>query len=168
MKRGERLKVKWSDRVVLFPCLLLCFVTSLLAQSDSPKRSWIFLKDKGVSASRLQGIDPRTLGISDRALKRRAKVLPADRLLDSRDLPVAPEYLGQLRALGCKVHATSRWLNAVSVDATPTQVVTLSELSFVQSTEIVGRAQKPQPAISHLPFANALSKEGRTASIDYG
>ncbi len=160
--------MKWRDRVVLFPCLLLCFFSSLLAQSDSPQRSWIFLKDKGVSASRLQGIDPRTLGISDRALKRRAKVLPADRLLDSRDLPVAPEYLEQLRAMGFKIHATSRWLNSVSVEATPAQIAGLSELSFVQSTELVGRAQRPQPAISPLPFANALSKSERTTSIDYG
>jgi len=160
--------VKWSDRVVLFPCLLLCFFSSLLAQSGSPLRSWIFLKDKGVEVARLQGIDPGTLGISERALKRRAKVLPADRLLDSRDLPVAPEYLGQLRAMGFKVHATSRWLNAVSVEATPAQIAGLSELSFVQSIEIVGRAQKPQPAILPLPFANELSKRERTTGIDYG
>ncbi|MEK6565609.1 MAG: S8 family serine peptidase, partial [Bacteroidota bacterium] len=168
MKRGEGLKVKKRVRFVLFPFLLLCSFSGLLAQGDSPQRSWVFLRDKGVSASDLQGIDPHTLGISERALKRRAKVLPADRLLDSRDLPVAPEYLEQLRAMGFKVHATSRWLNAVSVEASPAQIIGLLELSFVQSAEIVGRAQRPQPPISHPPTADAFFKRERTNGIDYG
>lgn len=154
-------------RSVLVLSFVFCSFPSLLAQPNPPQRSWIFFKDKGVSAS-LQGIDPHTLGISDRALKRRAKVLPPDRLLDSRDLPVAPEYVQQLRDLGFKVHAVSRWLNAVSVEAPPEKIAALSELSFVQSTEVVGRAQKPRPAVSSIPFANAFSKRERTTAIDYG
>lgn len=104
-------------------------------------RVWIFFRDKGSSASQTT---LKALDISERALTRRAKVLPPDKLIDTNDLPVAPEYIRAVQSTGASVVAQSRWLNAVSVSATPGQLDAIRSLPCVQSTEaVVRRTRRP-------------------------
>ena len=90
---------------------------------------WIILNKKDVSAS-LQK-NSQSLGITDRALKRRAKSLPPDKLIDEFDLPISESALSQIKQTGVKIRVVSRWLNAVSVEASPQQLQTLNALPIV-------------------------------------
>jgi hypothetical protein len=94
--------------------LILLTAGNITAQLPSRQHYWIFLKDKeqtiGVSAN------PGQLGISERALKRRAKVLPPGRIIDQSDIPVPESVINEIRQTGVKIRSISRWFNAVSVE----------------------------------------------------
>lgn len=129
---------------------------------------WIHFRDKGAQIDRRQLPSASELGISDRALWRRAKVLPSNRLIDELDLPVYPTYTEQLRSAGITIHATSRWFNAVSAELTPAQRATVSSLPFVQSIEPVARFFRKHPEVSREPVPAPLLKRQSASGIDYG
>lgn len=63
-----------------------------------------------------------------RARRLRAGVWP---LVDDRDVPVAPEYLESLDALGLRPFAVSRWLNRAAVRVIPDRLEALARLPHV-------------------------------------
>jgi hypothetical protein len=145
--------------------LLLALTLFLLLESGTglaqTSRVWIEVRDRPYAVS----LSPHDLGISERALARRAKVLPAHQLVDAYDLPLPPDYLDALRSTGVTIRAVSRWLNAVSVDATPDQIDACSRLSFVKSIQPVATFRRKQPEMVSFPFAQ---KALTPAGIDYG
>ena len=148
---------------VLAGFLLSVLIASLHAQQQ---RYWITFHDRGPAVS-LGKADAASLGISERALWRRSKVLPAERLIDELDLPVNPSYIDQLRSRGITVRATSRWLNAVSAELTPDQRVSAAALPFVESVSPVRvYTRQLQDQASQLQ-APQLKRVG-TSSFDYG
>lgn len=76
-----------------------------LATAQAPQRQWVFLKDKGAA--------PVAVHLSPKAQLRHAQagLFGAD-----ADLRTCPDYRRQLEAAGVKVHGSSRWLNALSVE----------------------------------------------------
>jgi hypothetical protein len=134
-------------------------VTLAHAQSS---RVWIQFRDRGTN---LLPTDPQTLGITERALARRAKILPRDQLVDALDLPPPSHYIQAIQSTGVAVRAVSRWLNAVSVEATPEQLARCSELPFVKSVQPVLVFSKKRPEAVELP---TLHKRTTPAAIDYG
>ncbi|MGH2567385.1 MAG: S8 family serine peptidase, partial [Bacteroidota bacterium] len=144
---------------------LSLFFDVATSQSPVPSRTWIVFQDRGSSAAQLQSASPNALGITERALRRRAKVLQPGQLIDELDLPLTPEYLEAVRSTGATIHATSRWLNAVSVEATPGQLQACLRLPFVQSTQPVAVFKKNRPDASPTSF---LEKGATAASLDYG
>ena len=134
------------------------------AWSQTAERSWIFFKDKSGAVPN----DARALGITERALQRRAKVLPSDRLLDEADLPVSTTYLNALTSAGIKVRSVSRWLNAASVDAPAAeQRSALRSFPFVSHLQPVLRSRRRPLAPSPLPSI-PLFKSTRSAALSYG
>jgi serine protease AprX len=85
-------------------------------------RVWVFFRDKGPEQTTWQAHPGKYL--SPRALERRTAtgVQP-----DHKDIPVSPTYKAQLQKAGLKIHATSRWINAVSIEAT----LSLQELQAI-------------------------------------
>jgi subtilisin family serine protease len=147
--------------------LPLVVVAALSSTSSAQtQRCWITFRDRGPS-SRLAATDPTALGISDRALWRRSKVLPADHLIDELDLPPAQSYLEQLRSEGIVIRSTSRWLNAVSAELTGSQRASIVNLPFVSSVTPVPVFFKQQEGGGQLLPSPMLKKES-TAGIDYG
>ncbi|MEO5618673.1 MAG: S8 family serine peptidase, partial [Candidatus Eisenbacteria bacterium] len=73
-----------------------------------------------------------------RARRMRAGVWP---LVDDRDVPVAPEYLESLGALGLQPFAVSRWLNRTAVRATPDVLEPLARLPHVAFLSPVARRE---------------------------
>jgi len=138
--------MKKQTQTLLCVMILLSEVAS--AQSSSLQRMWVFFRDKGTTT--LQSTNPALLGISERALKRRAKVLPPDRLIDQLDLPVSETVLAQIKQTGVKIRTISRWLNAISVEATPQQLQELKTLPMVAESEPV--AQFKRSGRCHRPF----------------
>ena len=74
--------------------------------------------------------------LSQRSILRRQKQNIA---VMERDLPVTPAYITQLQQAGGKIWFSSRWLNAVLVEATPATIANIQKLSFVTGLQF-GRA----------------------------
>ncbi len=154
-----------AQRTVISGLLLLLagIFPNLSAQQSTPKHFWIFLNGRvGTEAT------SQDLGISDRALKRRAKVLPPGKIIDERDFPVPQAVIDQIRATGATIRTTSRWLNAVSAEIAGNQLQAVSGLPFVKQIAPVGTyiVRPPQP--SPTQSAIRLGKIGGISSIDYG
>ena len=141
----------------------------LSAQEAAPEKYWVFFKDKQV-----QGLTKTTelfeiakSKISPRALRRRAKVRKADKLIDKRDLPVSRDYLSRLEDLGYKPAVVTNWLNGASFQLAQLDVEKLKKLPFVKEIRPVGRAaKKPTPRdLKSLPIK--LEKPANH-DFDYG
>tara|TARA_B100001250_G_scaffold174617_1_gene150152 strand:+ start:2333 stop:4000 length:1668 start_codon:yes stop_codon:yes gene_type:complete len=50
-----------------------------------------------------------------------------------QDLPVRKDYINKIEKVGIRVRISSRWINAVSVDATNSQQIELSKLKFIKA-----------------------------------
>jgi len=101
---------------------------------------WVFFADRPVAdpglalAERRRALDPR-------ALARRVRTR-GDAGVDLRDLPPAPAYVADVLATGARLRASSRWLNAISVDATRAQRRAIARLPQVQQLRRVARGQR--------------------------
>ncbi|NUO82198.1 hypothetical protein HUU05_19170, partial [candidate division KSB1 bacterium] len=65
------------------------------------------------------------------------------RLIDETDFALYQPYVDELAKLGLQPIVKSRWLNAVSVEATPEQIRAAQNLPSVQSVRPVARLKLP-------------------------
>lgn len=125
---------------------------------------WVYFRDKdvapGVAMSR--ALAAARSELRTRSLARRAKTRPAEGLIDEQDLPVAPSYAAKAGALSSGLRAESRWLNAVSVEATPAQISALARLDFVASLDLVRGFKRDDPST-----IEALEEEVELAQAPY-
>ena len=106
---------------------------------DSTLPVWVYFTDKG---ERSPGGLSAALQVAQRTLRsrcawRRSKVRPAGALVDPQDLELSPGYVSRIKPLVSRVRAVSRWLNAVSVEATPDEIRALSALDCVSGLDVV-------------------------------
>ena len=97
--------------------------------------------------------------LSQRALDRRDRHGIA---IDTKDLPVDPQYVDALRNLGATVPFTSKWLNCALVSCTQNIINTIKQLDFVSevvyiSPENYGGKSGDEHVVSN--FTNKLEKE---------
>ncbi|MEK6755438.1 MAG: S8 family serine peptidase, partial [Bacteroidota bacterium] len=156
-------------RTIAWLLPLVFFSSTATAQSPTSQRYWITFRDRGDAARfDVASVNARNLGISERALWRRAKVLPPDRLINELDLPVPQSYIDAIRSAGASIRSTSRWFNAVSAELSPDQRSVAESLPFVASIQRVAVLRKNRPHYSP-ELAQAPSQKRRlTASLDYG
>lgn len=121
---------------------------------------WIELdaKDLGTDA-----VTPAQTPLTPRALARRAALRTLPGLVDERDLPIDPLRIGAIIRTGAQLRTTSRWLNAVSVMATPEQLDEISRLAFVKKIVPLHRSRPSRP-IEETP----IEVEGGVAALSYG
>ena len=126
---------------------------------------WVFFTDKAAAGTAV----PTDL-VSALALQRRARVLPADRLVDETDLPVRAEYIARVAPIVTQIRQTSKWLNGVSVEATPAQISRLEALPFVREIEIVQRYRRVRETETGAasPSIPSARKPDGTGALDYG
>ncbi len=119
------------------------------AADAQTEKSWVFFSDKGISGeSQLRSaIAELTASYDARAIRRRElrRTLPG--LFDESDLPLKEAYVEAVAETGVEVCVRSRWLNAVSVRATPAQQDRILALPCVRSVRAV-RTGKGERAIS--------------------
>lgn len=125
--------------------IILIFSLQVNSQKFKPEvfeyRYWIYFKDKGEfkSGVTLQpGTDAYELAksdLTDKALWRRSKVLPEDKLVTYDDIPVNIEYIDEIKSIGLNPNAVSKWLNAVSVHAAKDKLDKVKKLGFVEKIE---------------------------------
>ncbi|MFH1263449.1 MAG: S8 family serine peptidase [Pseudomonadota bacterium] len=88
--------------------------------------------------------------------------------LERLDQPVHDLYLVELERQGAKIREKSRWLNAVSIEASPEVLSTLGALSFVSRVEKV-RSIKAQPTPTQRSVDSPESEEpAPTSETAYG
>lgn len=106
--------------------VLLLPIGGSFAQS-APDTYWVQFTDKSATP---YSVDQPEAFLSSRAIQRRAVQGIA---IDELDLPVDPAYVQAVLALGdVQLHNKSKWLNAISIRTTDTDVLdALQELPFV-------------------------------------
>lgn len=135
--------------LVILATALLLAPSSILAQAGA-RYVRLHLRDKGTPFRYLTPSDPQyqtaSAHLSPRALLRRAKVLPAARLVSTDDLPVHPPYLAEIRAEGAEIVQSSRWLNTVMVRADSMTIERLRRLPILARIEILRSDGATAPA----------------------
>lgn len=90
---------------------------------------FVFFKDKPNKAAFYS--NPLS-ELSQKSLDRRSSLGIA---LSDQDAPIEQSYITNIQNLGFTVTDYSKWLNGVAVNATPTQIQTLAQQSFVDHVE---------------------------------
>jgi serine protease AprX len=146
---------------------------SLAAPPPPTGKHWVFFTDKQIFDSAACARELRRLAssIEPHAAARRARSMGRD-VVDFHDISVPERYLESVARTGAHVARTSRWLNAVSVEATPAQLEALAGLGFVAKIEPVRGTRKDGKRDGLAPTANRGSSPPppRIASdrYDYG
>jgi len=158
--------------LVLAGILFLFFGNGFSQGEIAPSKYWVYFRDKGhgglLKGQQLEAIARAHL--SERAIQRRLKRGSGSSLFDFTDVPVYPDYVRRVRAAGFRVWTVSKWLNAVSVFASPESVQQLRSLPFVKKVEPVNVfirppiGQKPVEKLETPAFEKAI----RTHSLHYG
>jgi len=157
--------------------ILLFFIAELWIFSASPlyssQRYWVFFTDKGnyqtLSPAEQQQLIEKLL--SPRALERRQKraVSGFQKVSREQDLPLWEDYLRTLKQMGFRIHARSRWFNAVSGSATNEILDQISRLTFVRAVEPVQRwSFAREPEEPSLPVQIPKSGLRDSIIVEYG
>jgi serine protease AprX len=145
----------------LFTLLLITYHLSLIttAQAQAPAKYLVTLKDKNNSPySTARPLE----FLSQRSVNRRTKQKIA---ITTRDLPVNPAYINEIKKAGAKVWYSSRWMNAVMVECSNTVLQNILKLSFVKGLEVNGSIDDPQNRTGRK--ASKFEALG-TEALDYG
>ncbi len=137
---------------------------------DQRFKVWVFFTDKGTTDNAeidlliqngIKRILPKTL-------ERREKTTGERPYSGLFDIDVSAEYVDAVLAKGATHRTTSRWLNAVSVEASAREIIRISELPFIYSI-------RPVAGFVREEFPPKLSLRQRETSplsesfgIDYG
>ncbi|MCX5692040.1 MAG: S8 family serine peptidase [Planctomycetota bacterium] len=113
------------------------------AASASADPVWVFLKPRSVESNPAllaQALDQQIAQAHPKMLERRAwrRTLPG--LVDVRDLPLDAAVVDAITAIS-PARTQSRWLNALSVDATAVQIRQIAALPSVHAVRPVARAR---------------------------
>jgi len=120
---------------------------ALAAQSGDTVCVWVFFTDKGIETDEqyLAALTEVEAGYSERAKARRKLRRTAPGLFDYRDLPPAAGHIESVIATGAEMRTQSRWLNAVSVEASLEQIGAIASQPFVRWIKPLARAVPPEP-----------------------
>lgn len=142
-----------------------------ILNSDRP--AWIMFADKGIASDRerSQALDWAVDSMTPRARLRREQRRSARTLVDKHDLPVCPLYVKAVQNTGARIRVQSRWLNAVSVEASAEQVEAIRQLPFVSDIRPVAAGRRtPVPAVEEVDSGlNAATADfDITTDLSYG
>jgi serine protease AprX len=173
----------------LFVITILVFTGILFAQSSVEKITphlqfvtnqadeaeellvWVFFSDKGENVQSYYS--KQNTVVSEKSLKRRAKVLNENELISTRDLPVNESYIDEVKSLGFRVKQKTKWFNGVSGWATKSELIQFANLSYVKEIDVVYRLKKDYPEVQESnedqkESNQNLSKPEGTNSYNYG
>ncbi len=124
-------------RFFVLLALLLCLMllnSTFASESKRGKRFWVVFSDKGnYSIS-------NNVNISEKSLVRRQKA--CCQLFDNYDLPIYKPYVNKIEEQGAKVFVQSKWLNAISIEASESVIAKIRKLPFVKSIEPIAIYRK--------------------------
>jgi subtilisin family serine protease len=134
----------------------------LVAVPAAGEPTWVCFTDKGFDSvdAEAAALVSAAERLSPAARRRRTLRGTTGSLVSPADLPVAEAYVDAVAATGVTLRQTSRWLNAVSVDASPAQLDAIRSLSFVGATHPVARSQTPAIVDDTAAPAESLDTQG--------
>lgn len=138
-----------------------------LVERDGERvKVWVLFTDKGVRTEAEFRALASTVEMTERAMKRRAKV-ERDEIVFA-DLPVPADYIDAVEALGGEHRRTSRWLNAASFEISHEVLGLVEAISFVRAVRPLMVYRRPQvEAIPYKP-GQLPDKALGPDVIDYG
>jgi hypothetical protein len=133
--------------------------------------AWIFFADKGPQMA--AGLAAAKAGLNPRAVLRRLRHHRYDetRIIDHYDIPVYPYYAREVESQVNRLRIRSRWLNAVSVEATGRTLRELSGLLYVRKIDTVKSYVFPEPGDPGSPVkvqSREIKRSDSEHSLDYG
>jgi len=108
--------------------------------SDDEILVWVFFSDKGENLE-AYFTNPTSV-VSEKSLRRRAKVLSDNKLISQTDFPVNQNYIAQVESAGFKLKQKTKWFNGISGWVKKSELVQIADLQFVKQLDIVHRFRK--------------------------
>lgn len=136
----------WSESLILFfkqwkknihLIIAICLLMIVNCKAQLPAKYLITFKDK--TKSPFLVTKPLEF-LSQRSVNRRQK---QNITLKTRDLPVNPSYISEIKKTGAKVWYTSRWMNAALIQTSEANLQTVLKLPFVKGLEVNGTVDNP-------------------------
>jgi len=145
----------------LLTFILFFSLVTLFAQNED---AWVYFNDKPSETTFTAS--PLTM-LTQRALDRRIRYSIS---LDFKDVPVEASYVLQVKnSVGITIKARSKWLNALHIQGTETDINNLLNLSFVSKIEF---ANKSLNASSKNRVKSKITHQNKrldfTTDFDYG
>ncbi len=142
---------------------LLAFLLVFASPAWANDPYWVFFADRGLSRGQLaDALAQAQADLPARTAARRAKM--AGPLVDQGDLPLHAPYVAAVQGVGPRLRQQSRWLNAVSIEATREQIAAVAALPFVTRVAPVLRLRRLEPDATAGPPARGQ----QPWSLDYG
>ena len=147
--------------------LLILIALCHLDTFGQNRKYLVLLRDKANSPYSVNQPDKF---LSQRSIARRQR---QNITILERDLPVNPAYLTQLQQAGAKIWFSSRWLNAVLVEANDATIANVQQLPIVKGLEFGrslanARIGATDSVLSSANEMNALNKFGDVQPLNYG
>ena len=138
-------------------CVLFFLVYILgFSQEDA----WVYFKDKPNTEFYFE--NPLQV-LSQRSLDRRSNQNIA---LDSKDVPIYQPYINQISASpGIMVKAKSKWLNAVHIRGSVSNIQNLQSLSFVDSIQFANRTLNVSGKRNNSAGANKVTIQNKNLEV---
>ena len=98
---------------------------------------WIYFTDKGIFSNEkyISALTIAERDLNPRSKWRRSKVRTS--IVDFYDIPVNSIYIDSILSTGANLRVTSKWLNAISIEAILSQISRIANFPFVYKIEIV-------------------------------
>lgn len=143
-----------------FTFLLLVISSVMFSQEDA----WVYFKDKPNAQHFFNA--PLEM-LSQRALDRRTSQNIA---LNLTDIPVETSYINQVKSsTGITVMAQSKWLNALHIRGTQTNILSLKTLAFVDKIVFANKSlNTTSKKVSENQVAQSKDKVKTTIDYNYG
>jgi serine protease AprX len=144
--------------VLLFQACLISFAPLNAQEETAPGKYRITFTDKNYSPF---STDRPEEFLSERALQRRQKQHIA---IDSRDIPVNPDYIREIQSTGARILTCSKWLNSVTFDHTDSSALSkIMKLPYVYS--VSRKINAPDQARQKKIF---IEQPVANTELDYG
>lgn len=146
--------------------LILLLFASASIYGQAQNRYLVYLTDKKDSP---YSIDKPEAFLSARSIARRKKQNIA---IEEKDLPVNETYINQIKAQGAKVWYSSKWMNAVLIEADAENLAKVEALPFVKPQTLLLSTVRPMTrsrALENFPRTDSEKKSlDITDFDDYG
>lgn len=134
------IKVKFPLRYfqkIIF-CLIVDYSLSIVnCNAQLPGKYLVTFRDKTNSP---YSVAKPLEFLSQRSVNRRQK---QNITVKTRDLPVNPTYISEIRKTGAKIWFTSRWMNAALIQTSDANLQTILKMPFVKGLEVNGTVDNP-------------------------
>ena len=114
-----------------------CLLVTVHCKAQLPAKYLINFKDKTNSP---YSVSKPLEFLSQRSVNRRQK---QNITVKTRDLPVNPSYISEIKKTGAKIWFTSRWMNSALIQTSEANLQTVLKLPFVKGLEINGTIDDP-------------------------